>query len=95
MQCIQGRPQRTDKPFEGESSFFVGWRLVLKGKGERTLRVLREATRRRQRGMACEQEGSDTPWPLTAVWARGDQWDSGWGYLSVGPVAIGVSESHA
>lgn len=24
------------EPFEGESSFFVVWRLVLKGKGERT-----------------------------------------------------------
>lgn len=69
MQCIQDRPQRTDEPFEGESSFFVGWRLVLKGKGERSLGVLREATRCRQCGMVWEQEGSSPPWPLTEVWA--------------------------
>lgn len=48
----------------------------LKGRVKGRLGVLGEATRRRQCGMAWEQEGSSTPWPLTEVWARCDQWDS-------------------
>lgn len=54
MQRIQDRPWRTDRSLlKGRAPFFVGWRLVLKKKGERMLSG-RGAWSGHSRALGCE-----------------------------------------